>query len=195
MTQTENEQELVLGNKQLLSAFFVVVALLGVFFTMGYIIGRNTGGSASSAKETGTSAASLPETSGRPSPVRSLEPETEPVPAPARQQEPPPVAEKTKPARSVPAREAVEQSAPVVAKPVAVQSGTGHLYLQLMAVKLADAENMVKVLKKRGFPALTSESSKPELYRVLVGPFPDMPALAKTKGELKSAGFESVVVR
>jgi cell division protein FtsN len=39
----EGEFELVLGNRQLLSIFFLVVVLLGVFFTMGYIVGRNTG--------------------------------------------------------------------------------------------------------------------------------------------------------
>ena len=38
----EGEFELVLGNKQLLSVFFIVVVLLGVFFAMGYIAGRNT---------------------------------------------------------------------------------------------------------------------------------------------------------
>src|SRR5260370_8662904 len=36
------EEGVVWGNKQLLSVFFIVVVLLGVFFTMGYIIGRNT---------------------------------------------------------------------------------------------------------------------------------------------------------
>ena len=36
------EFELVLGNKQLLSVFFIVVILLGVFFTMGYVVGRNS---------------------------------------------------------------------------------------------------------------------------------------------------------
>ena len=46
MTQTEGEKELVLGNKQLISLFFVVVALCGVFFAMGYMIGRNTSKSA-----------------------------------------------------------------------------------------------------------------------------------------------------
>src|SRR5580693_3041307 len=42
MTQADGEKELVLGNKQLISLFFVVVALCGVFFAMGYMIGRNT---------------------------------------------------------------------------------------------------------------------------------------------------------
>src|SRR5947199_401912 len=36
------EFELVLGNKQLLSGFAVVMILLGVFLAMGYIIGRNS---------------------------------------------------------------------------------------------------------------------------------------------------------
>ncbi len=38
----DGEFELVLGNRQLLSVFFIVVVLLGVFFTMGYIVGRNS---------------------------------------------------------------------------------------------------------------------------------------------------------
>ena len=37
----DGEMELVLGNKQLLSVLFILVVLLGVFFTMGYVVGRN----------------------------------------------------------------------------------------------------------------------------------------------------------
>lgn len=40
---SDGEFELVLGNKGLLSAFFLVIILLGIFFTMGYLIGRNSG--------------------------------------------------------------------------------------------------------------------------------------------------------
>src|SRR5579885_3705746 len=36
------EFELVLGNRQLLSGFFVVALLFGVAFAMGYIVGRNS---------------------------------------------------------------------------------------------------------------------------------------------------------
>ena len=42
MSKTEGEYELVLGNRQLLSAFFIIVILFGVFFTMGYVVGRNS---------------------------------------------------------------------------------------------------------------------------------------------------------
>jgi cell division septation protein DedD len=41
-TNEDGEFELILGNRQLLSVFFIVVILLGVFFTMGYIVGRNS---------------------------------------------------------------------------------------------------------------------------------------------------------
>ena len=37
----DGEFELILGNKQLLSVFFVVVTLLAVFFAMGFIMGRS----------------------------------------------------------------------------------------------------------------------------------------------------------
>ena len=51
MPKTEDgEFELILGNRQLLSVFFIVVVLLGVFFTMGYIVGRNSGPGAEARK-------------------------------------------------------------------------------------------------------------------------------------------------
>jgi hypothetical protein len=59
------EFELVLGNKQLLSGFFIVVILFGVFFTMGYIVGRNSapsGKMTASADSFGTPAAGQADT-------------------------------------------------------------------------------------------------------------------------------------
>ena len=39
----DGEFELVLGNKQLFSVFFVVAVLFGVCFLMGYTVGKNIG--------------------------------------------------------------------------------------------------------------------------------------------------------
>ena len=36
----DGEFELILGNRQLLSVFFIVVVLLAIFFALGYIVGR-----------------------------------------------------------------------------------------------------------------------------------------------------------
>src|SRR5687767_11711005 len=49
-----SEFEMVLGNKQLLSVFFIVVVLLAVFFTMGYVVGRNSAPVDAAGKRTET---------------------------------------------------------------------------------------------------------------------------------------------
>lgn len=209
MTRAEQDQEYVLGTKQLLSAFFVVVALLGVFFTAGYIIGRNTGpktGSSdiSSNASPGTQVAERTTSRGRePAPEAVLTQPTEPAPTVTAPDTKPAARPKmSDPERTTEAKVAVEPvseaksaSAPEMVSAVTSQVGAGHMYLQLMAVKRPVADNMVKLLKGRGYPALLGESSKPELFRVLVGPFTDMASLAKTKSGLKSAGFESVIAK
>ncbi len=46
----DGEFELILGNKQLLSVFFIVVTLLAVFFAMGFIMGRSVNPAAEARK-------------------------------------------------------------------------------------------------------------------------------------------------
>ena len=165
---------------------------------MGYIIGRNTGGNASKdvAKDASANASPAPDTA-----ARAIAPEP---PAPVVQTPPaettgthPAVDEVAKPVpapkKAEPVAAATQDDAAAPTTPVTVQSAPGHQYLQLMAVKLPEAEKMVALLRRRGVPALIGESSKPELYRVLVGPFSDTASLAKSKSELKDLGFESVV--
>lgn len=213
MTRTDGERELVLGNKQLLSAFFVVVILLGVFFTMGYFVGKNTanggfnsgpsvpnGGprpdavgkpldlgspatpanppdSTASAADTtaGSSATPAPEASAMPVRAASTSDETKTATPPV---ERPPLAEKP------------ESGAEPMAQPSAEQ-----MYLQVSAVRRPDADNMVKVLRERGFPALLGESSKQGLYRVLVGPYKTTGELGRAKSDLKAKGFDSIVAK
>jgi hypothetical protein len=43
-TDAEAGREILLGNRQLLSIFIIVVILLVAFFTMGYVLGKNTAG-------------------------------------------------------------------------------------------------------------------------------------------------------
>jgi cell division protein FtsN len=222
MARTENEQEMVLGNKQLLSAFFVVVALLGVFFTMGYVIGRNTTSTSDGAakkavlidRPTDAAAVTLPVADSAPPPVAAIPSRTEPAHTgqdppqqEARKAEASKKAEAPKKAEAskaeAPKPEAMHQPPPVVkAGEKAVdtsvvvapaESTAGHTYLQLMAVKRPVADSTVKMLKGRGLPALLGESSRPELYRVLVGPYGDTESLAKAKTELKKMGFDTFI--
>src|SRR5579862_906811 len=115
MTQTGNEKELVLGNKQLISLFFVVVALCGVFFAMGYMIGRNsTKGSLVTTSET----VSPPNTAQRqqPEPPRETDAGSTEAAAPGTYTAPPPPVA-TKPAQDAPATETSAASAPAAYTP------------------------------------------------------------------------------
>jgi cell division septation protein DedD len=185
MAQTEGEKELVLGNKQLISLFFVVVALCGVFFAMGYMMGRPTGKSLAAVPETGSPALSpapqpqeseppreTAQTEAQPPPVETSPPTVDPQPAPATQ---------TQAARDVPA--------------AAGAPDTVATYLQVTALRRADADNLVKTLREQNLPALLANSSKPDLFRVLVGPYSQTADVADAKARLKALGFANAFVQ
>jgi hypothetical protein len=207
----DGEFELILGNRQLLSVFFIVVILLGVFFTMGYIVGRNSApviatdsgpnrkndskplvvDSASKAPETATVAPK--ETA-----VQQPEPVKEPEPEKPRE------TAKAEPAKSEPKETAKERRAEAKAKKEAAAKeaaaaklekakpetgGPSGTYLQLAATTQREAEIMVDVLRKKEFKATAAEvPEKPGLFRVLVGPLADA-AVNRTRTDLQGAGF------
>ena len=182
----DGEFELILGNRQLLSVFFIIVILLGVFFTMGYIVGRNSAPlvADSTPPPKSTNPPMVVETPARPTestPAPAAEPQTpaavEP-PKPAPEPEPTPVA----PAKaSEPAKTAKSDAK---ARPVA-----GQAYLQLAATSRHEAEIMVDVLHKKGFRALLAEiDERPGTFRVLVGPVLDN-TTNKIRADLQGAGF------
>lgn len=194
-TNEEGEFELVLGNKQLLSVFFLIVLLLGVFFSMGYIVGRNTapGGPqmASSRSGSGTltvdppAAASTPSSPdiSKPSPVGTT-PEPAPVAAvPKETAKPAPVeVAKAEPPKAEPPKRETPPS-----PPPAASSGPlvkGNYYLQVAAVRDKDADILKDVLGKRGFATATEAVPEKALVRVLVGPFKDTAAMNEAKERL-----------
>src|SRR5438552_19087128 len=84
------EFELVVGNRQLLSGFFIVVVLFGVAFAMGYVVGQN------SSRPAAASGVPLPSDS---------------VPQQASRTPDPPSAEPVEPAAPTPAPAAASDSA------------------------------------------------------------------------------------
>jgi cell division protein FtsN len=212
MSKTEGEYELVLGNRQLLSAFFIIVILFGVFFTMGYVVGRN------SAPASAASPASVPVAgSQRPDAASASPGQSAPTPsAPAESSASTPETKpakpepaETKPAAPPPGRQAprkietrVEVSTPPPresARPasasgaVAVNPGPGNMYLQVAAAAQPQAGVVVDTLKQKGFPALLAQGPNATLFRVMVGPFADASTLGKAKSDLENAGFHPLV--
>jgi cell division septation protein DedD len=71
----------------------------------------------------------------------------------------------------------------------------GATYLQVTALRRADADNLVKTLREQNFPALLADSSKPDLFRVMVGPYRQTADVADAKARLKSLGFANAFVQ
>jgi hypothetical protein len=177
----DGEFEVMLGNKQLLSIFFIVVILLGVFFTMGYVLGRSAGSPAASATELEAPKAPVGSVSSfpdQPVPIRSSPPAEAAPTATQRQPEPPPA---TQPKRTAPPP--VSELEPV----------PGKTYLQVAAVKRPEAEVVADVLKKKGFPSIIAPHPTEPVFRVLVGPVADADAITRTREGLEAAGFKPLV--
>lgn len=200
------EFELVLGNRQLLSGFFIVVILFAVFFVMGYIVGRNSSPSGQLAANRDPSSAAPGPSNTRPQPASGS--------APASQSPPAAAAEPTKddaaaipPSEPQPTTQAAQPSAaktqpppPVAAAPAAVaaaavEPAAGEMFLQVTSVKPRDvAETVARTLKGKGFP--TSLSPGPDgKTRVWVGPYIDRGKLGEAKAELERLGFGPFVVK
>ena len=208
----DGEFELILGNRQLLSVFFIVVILLGVFFTMGYIVGRNSApviATDSGPSRKNDSKPLVVESGSRapePAPVTAAPKETavQQPPEPVKEPEPvkpketakaePVKAEPEKPKETAKERkaEAKAKKEAAVAKLEKAKSETGApsgTYLQLAATTQREAEIMVDVLRKKEFKATAAEvPEKPGLFRVLVGPLVDA-AVNRTRTDLQGAGF------
>ena len=206
----EGDFELVLGNRQLLSVFFILVVLLGIFFTMGYILGRSSGPAdyATAPRRTAESRnpivvdpapSSEPtkpvETAATQKPSAMTEPAAQPPktvtepakPAPA-QTAPPKTAEPPKTATPPPP----EPKHPVPAKSAGAPAA-GQTFLQVAAIAKSEADLYADVLAKKGFPSMVAPGPSATIFRVLVGPLADSAAVAKTRADLEAVGIKSIV--
>jgi len=203
------EYELVVGNRQLLSGFFIVVLLCAAAFAMGYVVGENTHSSRpvetalsgagkamdaqpdARAPETRASAP-LPATPSNPAPDTPSESRTaaetaaadappRPVTQPARDVEP-----ETPPAR--PKREVVKTPEP---RPAA-EAAPGQYWQVTATSNRNSAETLVQSLRDKGFPAILS-SGADNLTHVMVGPYRDTVSLGRAKTDLENHGFTQLV--
>jgi cell division protein FtsN len=187
----EGEFELVLGNKELLSVLFIVVVLLGIFFAMGYVVGRNSTpveAARKSEQYVRTDAPSaMPERRPQQMPSPKAEEAASTATVQAAQQSGPTQAENPTAATPVAAR-TIEVGPVSTAEPQA-----GQTFLQVSAVAKAEAEILTELLVKKGFRAIVAPGPTDKLFRVLVGPAKDTSELAKIKGDLEHAGFKSII--
>jgi cell division septation protein DedD len=189
--QKEGDFEVLLGNTQLMSLFVIVVVLLAVFFTMGYVLGKHTGTEAtvsSPQKEAVASESRIPAASGA---VVDTTTPAQPNKAP----EPEQAASSSRAENQPGAAPAQPQSSPPASRDDLREPAAGQTFLQVVAGRRSDAEVVASVLRKKGFAALLAPGPVPEVFRVLVGPLQDSAAITSTRANLQKAGFDRTLVR
>ena len=216
----EGEFELVLGNRELIGVFVVVVIFLGVFFSMGYILGRNSATPGAPAT-TARNEAPKPDTDATPAAdadtnLTAAADKTSDQPAPAdggvtvppvitkpaqespkpetKKPEPPARKEEVKPKPS-PASAPIAKPAPAAANHAQPSEPSSGQYWQVVATARPDAEIIAEALSKKGFHATLAPAPKDGVFRVLVGPLADASTQAQTRTGLESAGFKNPILR
>lgn len=181
----EGEFELVLGNRQLLSVFFIVVVLLGVFFVMGYILGKNS----SPITTTEVASAHKPvDTSPAPSPI--IIDKTPGKPSAAGLPTPEKSVAVAKPVEKVEAKKTEPKPAPAASGDTKTgEPPKGSFFLQVAAVGRAEADVVAKVLQGKGFAMWIAPTDKEKIFRVLVGPIQKSDQ-GKIRGDIEALGFK-----
>ena len=187
------EFELVVGNRQLLSGFFIVVLLFAVAFAMGYVVGQNSPRSSKLGETASVATPSLVPDASRPAPAGNAVPaEVKPADTaqPAADTAAPPADAPPQPTTQ-PARDPGAKALPPPAE-ATPSTPQGQLapgtYWQAIAVPQHEAEVMATGLKEKGFAVVLTPGTK-GLTRVLVGPYNDKQALGRAKTELENAGL------
>ena len=173
----------VLEGRHLLGIFFAVVVLCAVFFTLGFVLGRN---------QAAERAAASPPT------------QAAPPPQPAQQQ---PQArdltfydrvEKPQPSESLPQKQPAEtKPAPVPTAPAKPSATNAKpIYLQVAAVSQeADAKRLLSELHKLGFDSEIRPPKEDRLYRVMVGPLANDELATAAQHRLEAQGFRDILRR
>lgn len=205
-SRQEEEFELVLGNKQLLSLLFVVVGFFATFFAIGYTVGYNHGADAEPTPEIAGLTEeqdkddirlpdALLEQPPKEPPKSSVEAKPKPAPKAQAPKKPQPTqvkAPKPKPAPPKPAPK------PAAAKPKATPAAAtvagGRYHLQVAAFRMVkDANLLAARLKGKGFPVNVNSSVGDGWNRVLIGPFASEEAAKGFRPKLKAEGFDTMI--
>lgn len=191
------DTEITLGTARLLSLFFGLVIVCAVFFALGYTLGRKSDvgtasavgtlplpGASSAAKPAG-SAASAPMTFYKNVEQKDANPQLTPAPdatSPAAQ------AGET----SLPTSQAQSQPANPP-EPIGTVPTAGY-FVQVAAVtKQEDADALVDALKKKEYPAFSSNSAVDKYFRVQVGPFADIKDAESMRSRLINDGYNPIL--
>jgi cell division septation protein DedD len=191
MMDEQQDTEFTLGAGKLLGLFFMLVILCGVFFSLGYTLGKGSqkyegslvpgdkGSAASASTDTKSNGAVRPLTKDdKPETDMSFYKAVEQKDADTKLE---------KPATA----DATKQDAPELKA-----SPGGAFVVQVAAVsKKEDAEALQQALMKKQYPVVVTPGGLDKLFHVQIGPFADMKDAETMKGRLAADGYNAIVKR
>jgi DedD protein len=202
----------ILESRHLVGLFLGVVLLCGVFFTLGYVMGRTqfTGAvKADNVTKYAAPAVAASRSASKEAPVATnAKPAIEPCwadcgggktsdAAPASKTAVATAAKVEKGSNPAPLSPARSSSA--TKEPVRFQSpalSRNSIVLQVAATKQQrDALDMADILQKKKFPSFVANSPADSFYHVQVGPYPDLASAENAKRALEQLGFKSIIKR
>ncbi|HEY1263532.1 MAG TPA: SPOR domain-containing protein [Terriglobales bacterium] len=197
------DTEITLGTGKMLVLFFGLVALCGVFFGVGYSLGRSSSKPELAAADPAASTGAL-----RPS-VKTVTPSTDNSSKPAdltfyktveqKDANPQltPAESKAASTSPAPSTDSAAASATTNAAPdPAMVSNPNSYFVQVAAVsKQEDAEALVDSLKKKQYPAFTANGSADKLFHVQVGPYSDIKDAEGMRAKLIADGYNPILKR
>jgi cell division septation protein DedD len=195
-----HDREITLGSMTLLAIFFGLVLLCGLFFGMGYTLGRRSP-AAVNAKAGDEGAATAQMTDSKPKPSASAQvavpqPVVDETPAP----DPQPEAASTSEAETVKpqVQEAVLQTStvkPAMATTAAdATTAPNGIMVQIAAISNpADADVLVGALRKHGYTVTTRHESSDALLHVQVGPFATRAEANAMRQKLLADGYNAIL--
>ncbi len=179
MSDQQQDTEVTLGVGKLLGLFFLLVILCGVFFSLGYSLGKGsqkTEGSLVGSEKTSPATESKP---SEPSREIGSDSKTDST-------------AETKDSTPAPKKDA--DAEPKAPEPELHTSPGGAFVVQVAAVsKKEDAEALQQALQRKQYPVVISPGAADKLFHVQIGPFADLKDAETMKGRLASDGYNAIV--
>lgn len=208
-------RDTVLESRHVVGLFLGVVVLCGVFFTLGYVMGRTQQDASVKAVSASATPARPADKPAAPAPSswdfmgganeKKAPGKLESSANPPASGGPPPVITSTPIKTEKAAAKTLEKAAGAKSAPVATSKNAltkapliprGHVVLQIAALtREADALALVEALQKKQFPAFLLTPTTGNLYRVQVGPYPDGKVADAAKQALEREGFKAITKR
>jgi cell division septation protein DedD len=179
MSDQQQDTELTLGVGKLLGLFFLLVVLCGVFFSLGYSLGK--GSQKTEGSLIGNNDKTPPATETKSSgPFKQIDADSKSDKATESKDTVEPKKESEQPAKAP--------------EPELHPSPGGAFVVQVAAVsKKEDAEALQQALQRKQYPVVVSPGGTDKLFHVQIGPFADLKDAETMKGRLASDGYNAIV--